>query len=222
MKHGADMSNLRRLTFNPPLAEAEFAGLCAANPGLQIDREPSGVIIVRAKRKRSEEHRDWVLSGIDMRHKKRPSAGTEVPHFAEDTETLQALEALEGRLFRERETSEGAHARALNIAIRALISSRDVLESLMTYEQGMPQKVTGRDMDPYDQRREYLNDSYQTVDQCPARRNVAQSVVVSAGRLSPQTAPDVKTGNATENPQSARNRRHTKTAVSTSKERRPK
>lgn len=158
------MANLRRLTVNPPLTKAEFAGFCATNPGLKIDREPSGVVIVRRKRNRSDEHSDWVLSGIELRDNKRPILETGVGYIAEDTETLQALEALEGRLFRERESSEAAHASAINIAIRALISARDILESLMAYEQRMPQKLTSRDVDTYDQRRVHLNREYQSVE----------------------------------------------------------
>lgn len=135
------MANLRRLTVNPPLTKAEFAGFCATNPGLKIDREPSGVIIVRPKRKRSDAPSNWVLSGIELGDKK-PSVGTEVLHVSEDTETLQALEALEGRLLRERETSEGAHASATNIAIRALIGARDILESLNGQGSNSSQQVS--------------------------------------------------------------------------------
>jgi hypothetical protein len=165
--NGAKMANLRRLTFNPPLTEVEFAGFCAANPRLKIDRDPSGVIIVRSKRKQSVQRIDWVLCGLDLRDNKRPSVGAEVLHVTEDTETLQALEALEGRLSRERETSSGGHANALNIATRALISARDILESLMAYEQRMPQRSTSRDMDTYDQRRAHLNRVYRSADKTP-------------------------------------------------------
>jgi len=98
------MANLRRLTVNPPLTEAEFAGFCGANLDLKTDCEPSGVIILRRKRKRSDEHGDWVLSGIDLRDNERPSAGTGVGYIAEDTENLQAIEVLDGRLFRALET----------------------------------------------------------------------------------------------------------------------
>jgi hypothetical protein len=52
------MANLRRLTINPPLTDAEFAGLCAANPGLKIDREPIGVILIRRKRKGRRNYGD--------------------------------------------------------------------------------------------------------------------------------------------------------------------
>jgi hypothetical protein len=77
---------------------------------------------------------------------------------AQDSEILQALEALRDRLARERETSEGVHTTALNVAIRALVHASDILDSVIAHEQGMPQKVTGRDMDTYDQRREFLTD----------------------------------------------------------------
>ena len=73
--HGVDRAKLRRLTMNPPLSEAELAGFRAANPGLKIDREPSGVIIFRRKRRRSDEPVDCVMSGIDLRDEKRPTVG---------------------------------------------------------------------------------------------------------------------------------------------------
>jgi hypothetical protein len=157
-----DMANLRRLTINPPLTDAEFAGLCAANPGLKIDREPSGVILIRRKRKGRRNYGDWlpsqrvtVGSEIDLDDAETLSVESKGHHNAEDTENLQALEALEGRLIRERDISEGAHATALNVAIRALVSHIDILGTLIAHEQGMPPKVTGRDMDTYDQRRKF-------------------------------------------------------------------
>ena len=166
-----EMANVRRLTFNPPLTEAEFAEFCAAHPGLKLDRDPSGVIIVRRKRKVRDNDSDWLLSKrgvisseVALNDKGRPSIGTEVHHIAEDLENLQALEALEGRLIRDRETSKGAHATALNVAIRALVSHIDILESLIAHEQGMPQKVTSRDMDTYEQRRKFLTDAGQPVE----------------------------------------------------------
>jgi len=56
------MPIVRRLIFNPPLNEAEFAGFCAANPGLKIDRDPSGVIIVSRKSEGRDDYGDWLLS----------------------------------------------------------------------------------------------------------------------------------------------------------------
>jgi len=179
------MAKLRRLTMNPPLSEAELAGFRAANPGLKIDREPSGVIILRRKRRRSDEPVDCVMSGIDLRDEKRPIVGAEVSHVAEDTETLQALEALEGRLLRERETFEGAHASALNIAIRAVISARNVLESLMAYEQRMPQELTSKDLGTYDERRAHLNREYRsagkTLDQLDDKPSPEQCIALRWG-----------------------------------------
>jgi len=93
-----DMGNVRRLTFNPPLTEAEFEGFCAANPDLEIDRDPSGVIIVRRGREGRDDYGDWLLSQrgtigseIDLDDDERSSAGTEVHNIVHDTENLQAL-----------------------------------------------------------------------------------------------------------------------------------
>jgi hypothetical protein len=44
------------------LTEAEFAGFCAANPGLKIDRDPGGVIIVRRKLEGRDDYCNWLLS----------------------------------------------------------------------------------------------------------------------------------------------------------------
>lgn len=193
-----DMISPRRLTINPPLTEAEFAGLSAANPDLKIDREPSGVILIRRKRKGRRNYGDWLLSQkgtasseIDLDEAETPSIGSEVHEIAQDTEILQALEALEGRLIREQEISEGAHANALNVAIRALVSQTDILESLIAHEQGMPPKVTGRDMGTYDQRRECLTDAGEPVEKTlevlgrdpseqVAEGSVAASQIISA------------------------------------------
>ena len=78
------MPNVRRLIFNPPLNEVEFAGFCVANPGLKIVRDPSGVIIVRRKREDRDDYSDRPLSqrgtmsaGIDLANDERPSVGTE-------------------------------------------------------------------------------------------------------------------------------------------------
>jgi len=167
---GLCMANKRRLTINPPLTEAEFASFHAANPGLKIDRDPSGDIIIRRKNKGRDDYVDWLLSqqgtissDIDL-DQDRPSIGTENHGIAQDVEKLQALKALRDRLIRLRETSDGAHQSALNIAIRALISAIDILESLITHEQRVPQKVKNRDMDTYDQRRKFLNDAGQSAE----------------------------------------------------------
>ena len=184
-----DMAKGRRLTINPPLTVAEFSGFCAANPGLQIDRDPSGVIIVKRKRERRdddsdslESQRGTIRAEIDLGDDERQSVSAEVHAIAQDTETLQALEALEGRLIRERETSKGAHATALNVAIRAVVSHIDILESLIAHERGVPPKVTGRDMDTYDQRREFLTEAGQ-----PLEENVHMAKRVERLRIDSET-----------------------------------
>jgi hypothetical protein len=165
------MANERRLTINPPLTDAELAEFRAAYPGLRIEREPTGVIIVRRKRKGRGNYGDWLLSQrgtisseVNLDDDERPGGGAEVHQIIRDNENLQALEALEGRLIRERETSQGAHAIALNVAIRALVSHIDILESLIAHERGVPQKVASRDLDTYDRRRKFLTDAGQIVE----------------------------------------------------------
>jgi uncharacterized protein (DUF1778 family) len=203
-----DMVNERRLTFNPPLTEAEFAGFCAANPGLKIDRDSNGVIIIKHKRKGRDDYSDWLLSQrgtvsseIDLDDAETPSVGTVVHHIVQDTENLQALEALQRRLIREREASEGAQAAALNVAIRALVSHIDILESLIAHELGMPPKGTGRGMDTYDQRRKFLTDAGQPVEKAVevlgrdtakrimAEGNVAASQMIGAVMADAQLQP---------------------------------
>lgn len=166
---GLDMANERILTFNPPLTQAEFALFCAANPSLRIARDPSGLIAVKRQRTGRDDYCDWLLSQrekvssqIDLEDDEAVSVGTEVQHNAEDIETLQALQALEGRLTRERETSECAHATALDVAIRALVGQTDILESLIAHALRMPPKVTGMDTGTYEQRRKFLTDTGQT------------------------------------------------------------
>lgn len=164
------MANVRRMTINPPLTEAEFAAFRAAYPAMKIDREPSGVITVQRNDKGRDDYGGWLLSQrgtissettLDVNE--RRSIESEVNHSVQDYENLQALEALEGRLVQEREASEGAHAAALNVAIRALASHIDILESIMAHEQGMPQEPTGGDRDTYDQRRKLLKDAERSV-----------------------------------------------------------
>jgi len=59
------MADRRRLTIDPPLTEAEFARFCAANPGLDIDLDPSGVIVMSPKRKcRDDGH--TAVAEIDL------------------------------------------------------------------------------------------------------------------------------------------------------------
>ena len=159
------MTDRRRMTIIPPLTEAEFVRFCAANPELEIDRDRSGVIVMSRKRKCRDDYGDWLLSqrgtissDTDL-DDDSPRIGAEIHRTSQDTQNLQALEALRDRLIRERESSEGARAAALNVAISALVSAIDILESLIAHEQGKPQKVTGRDMGTNDQRREYLTET---------------------------------------------------------------
>ena len=71
--------------------------------------------------------------------------------------TIQALSELRDRLSQELDTTvEPKRKGALNIAIRCLISAIDIQETLIAFEQGKPQKITGRDMDTYAQREAYL------------------------------------------------------------------
>jgi hypothetical protein len=102
MEH--DMTDRRRMTINPPLTEAEFARFCAVNPDLEIDRDPSGVIVMSRKRKCRDDYGDWLLSqrgtissDTDL-DDDSPRVGTEIPRIAEDTENLQELDALRDRL----------------------------------------------------------------------------------------------------------------------------
>ena len=145
------MSDKRRT--DPSLTETELARVRAAYPDLEINRDPSGIIVMSRKQTGGDNYGDWLLSQrgtvsreIDLEGD-RPRIETEMHRGAQDSEILQALEALRDRLIRERETSEGAHAIALNVAIRALVSAIDILDSVIAHEQGMPQKVTCRDMD---------------------------------------------------------------------------
>ena len=114
------MANWRRLTISPPLTETEFAGFWDATPDLEIDRDSTGVITVAHKRKGRGNYGDWLLSprgtvnsDINLDDDERLSIGAEVHHIAQDNENLQALEAQEGRLIREQETSECTSTRAV-------------------------------------------------------------------------------------------------------------
>lgn len=46
---------------------------------------------------------------------------------------------------------------ALNVAIRSLMNAIDTQETLIRYEQGIPQKRTSRDYDTFEQRKAHLN-----------------------------------------------------------------
>lgn len=68
---------------------------------------------------------------------------------------LSALFELRRRLTRELNATVDPEDRgALNVAIRSLLSAIDIQETLIRYEQGLPQKVTGRDYDTFAQREE--------------------------------------------------------------------
>ena len=193
-----DMANERRLTFNPSLTEAEFTRFCAANPDLRIAQDPSGVITVKRQCKGRDDCGDWQLSQretvsseIDLQDDEALSVRREVHPNAEDIDNLQALQALQGWLIRERETSEGAHATALNVAIRAMVSQTDILESLIAHALGMPPKMTGRDTDTYEQRRKFLTDTGQPAEKThelsgrdPAGRIVAEESVAASQIIS--------------------------------------
>lgn len=177
---------------DPSLTEAEFARLRAAYLDFEINRDASGIIVMSRKQTVGDDYGDWLLSQrgtvspeIDLDNGSR-RAGTEIDRGAHDKDNLQALAALRDRLIRESETSEGAHAIALNVAIRALVSAIDILDSIIAHEQGMPQKVTCRDMDTYDRRREFLNDASRPVEKAldelggdPAKQNLAEATVAT-------------------------------------------
>lgn len=70
---------------------------------------------------------------------------------------LRALFKLRSRLTRELDTTVDPEDRgALNVAIRSLMNAIDIQETLMRYEQGLPQKESSRDYDTFEQREEYL------------------------------------------------------------------
>jgi hypothetical protein len=69
------------------------------------------------------------------------------------TKTIQALSEVKDRLSQELDTTfEPERKGALNISIRFLISAIDIQGTLIAFEQGKRQKITGRDMDTYDRR----------------------------------------------------------------------
>jgi hypothetical protein len=130
---------------DPSLTEAEFARLRAAYSDLDISREASGIIAMSRKQTGGDDYGDWLLSQqgtvspeIDL-DDDRLRAGTESLRGAQDTENLQALEALRDRLTHEWETSESAHAAALHVAIRVLVSAIDILDSFVATMREMPQ-----------------------------------------------------------------------------------
>jgi hypothetical protein len=57
-----DMTDRRTMTIHPPLAEGKFARFCAANPDLNIDRDPSGVIVMSRKRPCGDGYGEWLLA----------------------------------------------------------------------------------------------------------------------------------------------------------------
>jgi hypothetical protein len=133
-----EMTDKRRA--DPSLTDAELARVRAAYPDLEINRDPSGIVIMSRKSARGDDYADWLLSQrgtisreIDLEDD-RPKIETDTHRGAQDSEILQALEGLRDRLVREQETSEGVHAAALNVAIRALVNAIDILDSLIAHE----------------------------------------------------------------------------------------
>jgi hypothetical protein len=187
------MADKRRT--DPSLTEAEFARLRAAYPDLEINRDASGIIVMSRKQTGGDDYGDWLLSqrgtvssDIDL-DAAMSGAGTEIDRCAQDKDNLRAFGALRDRLTGERETAKGAQATALNVAIRALSSAIDVLDSVIAHEQGMPQKVACGDRDTYDQRREFLNDAGRPVEKAldelggdPVKRNLAEAII-AAGQI---------------------------------------
>jgi len=159
------MTFKHRMIINPPLTEAEFARFCAANPDLEIDRDPSGVIVMNNERKRLDNSVDWLLShrgplsSDTDPNGDRPSIGVEFARIAQAKEDIQALNTLRDWLLRLQETSDHARAATLDVAIRALAGAIDILNSVIAHEQRLPQKVTSRDMDTNNQRRKQLTET---------------------------------------------------------------
>ena len=132
------MTDKRRA--DPSLSEAELARVRTAYPDLEINRDPSGIVIMSRRSARGDDYADWLLSQrgaisreIDLEGD-RPRIETDTHRGAQDSEILQALEALRDRLAREQKTSEGVHATALNVAVRALVNAVDILDSLAAHE----------------------------------------------------------------------------------------
>ena len=73
------------------------------------------------------------------------------------SKNLRALLKLRNRLTRELDATADLEDRgALNVAIRSLMNAIDIQKTLIRFEQGKPQKRTSRDLDTFDQRKEYL------------------------------------------------------------------
>lgn len=92
---------------DPSLTEVEFARVRAAHPDLEINRDPSGIIVMSRKQKGGDDYVDWLLSQrgtvnpkIDL-NDDNLRVGTESHRGAQDTENLPALKALRDRLIRE-------------------------------------------------------------------------------------------------------------------------
>jgi hypothetical protein len=79
--------------------------------------------------------------------------------------SLRALFKLRSRLTRELDAIVEPEDRgALNVAIRALMNAIDIQETLVRYQQGLPQKVTSRDYDTFEGREEHLNTIMSDID----------------------------------------------------------
>jgi hypothetical protein len=73
------------------------------------------------------------------------------------SKVIRALSKLRDRLSHELDATVDPEDRgALNVAIRSLISAIDIQETLIRHKQGKPPKRTGRDLDTYTRREEYL------------------------------------------------------------------
>ena len=169
---------------DPSLTEAELARVRAAYSDLEINRDPSGIIVMCRKPARGDDYadrlqlrRETVSRQIDLEGD-RPRIETKMHRDAQDSEILQALEGLRDRLAMERETSDGVQVIALNVAIRALVNAIDILDSVIAHEQGVPRKVTGRNME-----REILTSVDQSVEKTlemlagdPAKRGPGESI----------------------------------------------
>jgi hypothetical protein len=94
-----EMTDKRRT--DPSLNEVDLARVRAAYPAMEINRDPSGIIVMSRKPARGDDYADWLLSQrgtvsreIDLEGD-RPRIETKMHRGAQDSEILQALEALE-------------------------------------------------------------------------------------------------------------------------------
>lgn len=160
-----DLNDIRRLTIDPPLTEAEFARFCGANPGLKIARGPNGLIVSNRKRKGRDGCVDSLLSqwgtvnsDIDL-DDDRVKGRTEIRRGSPDTESLEAREAQQVRLNRKRESLGPLKQYADTATMRVHIKPRCLREALGIPFLRMIEK-TGRVLDDSTQK-EWLDDAEQ-------------------------------------------------------------